>query len=130
RQGWVGGAREAGWYYRRRSLGTSMRGRFNIIRVVGVVLVALAGVACSGATEKSSIEILDWWKQGGEAEAIGALLDVYKQRNPGVKIVDSSVDGSALARANIRSKISDGDPPDTFQAHGGRGPVDVVTHNG
>src|SRR6185295_9932939 len=81
RQGRVGGAREAGWYYRRRSLGTSMRGRFNIIQVVGVVLVALAGVACSGATEKSSIEILDWWKQGGEAEAIGALLDVYKQQN-------------------------------------------------
>ena len=57
-----------------------------------------------GAPDSGSIEILHWWKQGGEAEAIGALLDVYKQRNPDVKIVDSSVDGSALgARRHPRA---------------------------
>jgi glucose/mannose transport system substrate-binding protein len=99
--------------------------------MAGVVLVALAGPACSGgANEKSSIEILHWWKQGGEAEAIGALLDVYKKQNPGVKIVDSSVDGSALARAAIRSRISDGSPPDTFQANGGWDLMAWVLYNG
>jgi glucose/mannose transport system substrate-binding protein len=97
-----------------------MKSSVNLFRVAGAVLVALGGPACSGgANEKSSIEILHWWKQGGEAEAIDALLGVYKQQNPGVKIVDSSVDGSALARAAIRTKISDGSPPDTFQANGG-----------
>jgi len=93
--------------------------RFNIFRAVGVVLVALGAVACDGSSDGGSIEILDWWKQGGEADAIGKLLGVYKQRNPEVKIVDSSVDGSALARAAIRSRITDGNPPDTFQANGG-----------
>jgi glucose/mannose transport system substrate-binding protein len=108
-----------------------MRSSVNLFRVAGVVLVALAGLACSGgADEKGSIEILHWWKQGGEAEAIGKLLDLYKQQNPGVKIVDSSVDGSALARAAIRSKISDGNPPDTFQANGGWDLMAWVLYNG
>ena len=95
-----------------------MKGRLNIFWV-GVVVVALGAVACDGSSDGGSVEILDWWKQGGEAEAIGKLLGVYKQRNPDVKIVDSSVDGSALARAAIRSRITDGNPPDTFQANGG-----------
>ena len=108
-----------------------MKSSVNIFRVAGVG----AGGAGGGrpATERptrGSIEILDWWKQGGEAEAIGALLDVYKQRNPGVKIVDSSVDGSALARAAIRSRISDGNPPDTFQANGGWDLMAWVLFNG
>jgi len=98
-----------------------MRSGSNLFGGVGVGLLALAMSmsACSGAGDKGSIEIIHWWKQGGEAEAIGALLKVYETRNPGVKIVDSSVDGSALARARIRSRISDGNPPDTFQANGG-----------
>ena len=108
-----------------------MKSGVNLFRVSGVVLVALAGQACSGGpNEKGSIEILHWWKQGGEAEAIGALLDVYKKQNPGVKIVDSSVDGSALARAAIRSRISDGNPPDTFQANGGWDLMAWVLYNG
>ena len=95
-----------------------MKGRLNIFWV-GAVVVALGAVACDGSSDGGSVGILDWWKQGGEAEAIGKLLGVYKQRNPDVKIVDSSVDGSALARAAIRSRITDGNPPDTFQANGG-----------
>jgi glucose/mannose transport system substrate-binding protein len=79
---------------------------------------------------RSSVNLFHWWKQGGEAEAIGALLDLYEQRNPDVKIVDSSVDGSALARAAIRSKISDGSPPDTFQANGGWDLMAWVLYNG
>jgi glucose/mannose transport system substrate-binding protein len=97
-----------------------MRSSGNLFCGVGVGLLALVVSACSGGGgDKGSIEIIHWWKQGGEAEAIGALLKGYTDRNPGVKIVDSSVDGSALARAQIRSRIKDGSPPDTFQANGG-----------
>jgi glucose/mannose transport system substrate-binding protein len=95
-----------------------------------VAALAVSAPACSDGGDTGSIEILDWWKQGGEAQAIGALLDLFKQRNPRVKIVDSSVDGSALARANIRSKISDGIPPDTFQANGGWDLMAWVLYNG
>jgi glucose/mannose transport system substrate-binding protein len=95
-----------------------------------VVALALAVSACSDGESTGSIAILDWWKQGGEAQAIGALLDLFKQRNPSVKIVDYSVDGSALARAAIRSKFSDGSPPDTFQANGGWDLMAWVLYNG
>jgi len=111
-----------------------MRFRFNLFRVVGVALVALvvSTSACSGGSnDDGSLEILHWWKQGGEADAIRALLDMYEQRNPGVKIVGGSgVDGSAQARAAIRSKITDGSPPDTFQANGGWDLMAWVLYNG
>ncbi|HXU01977.1 MAG TPA: ABC transporter substrate-binding protein [Polyangia bacterium] len=97
--------------------------------MAAVAVLALAAPACSDSNESSSIEILHWWKQGGEAEAIGALLDYFKQQYPGVAIVDSSVDGSSLARAAIRSKISDGIPPDTFQANGGWDLMGWVLYN-
>jgi glucose/mannose transport system substrate-binding protein len=108
-----------------RSSGNLFRGA----RAFAMVL-AVAVSACSEGGSTGSVEILDWWKQGGEAQAIGALLDLFKQRNPSVKIVDSSVDGSALARAAIRTKISDGNPPDTFQANGGWDLMAWVLYNG
>ncbi len=95
-----------------------MRPRFNLFVALSLV-GALAVPACSDSNDRGSVSILHWWKQGGEADAIGALLDLYKRQNPGVGIVDMSVDGSALARSAISSKISEGSPPDTFQANGG-----------
>ena len=95
-----------------------MRPRFKLFCTLSLA-GALAVSACSDSTDSGSVVILHWWKQGGEADAIGALLDLYKRQNPGVGIVDASVDGSALARSAIRSKISEGSPPDTFQANGG-----------
>src|SRR5262249_6038823 len=109
----------------------SMRSRCKRLRVgwagrvgVGVrVLLALAatlgGGACSSSPETSSVEILHWWKQGGEAQAIEALLADFQRQYPGVKVIDSSVDGSSLARAAIRNRMSRMTPPDTFQANGG-----------
>jgi glucose/mannose transport system substrate-binding protein len=87
--------------------------------------------ACSGgSTETSSVEIIHWWKQGGEAEAIGALLDHFRKQNPSVKIIDSSVDGSSLARAAVGNRMSAGTPPDTFQANGGWDLMAWVLYNG
>jgi len=105
-----------------------MRPRFKLFCALSLAGV-LAVSACSDSTDSGSVVILHWWKQGGEADAIGALLDLYKRQNPGVGIVDASVDGSALARSAIRSKISEGSPPDTFQANGGWGLMEWVLYN-
>jgi len=109
-----------------------MRSSRNLFRGARAFAMALAVAvsACSESGSTGSVEILHWWKQGGEAQAIGALLDLFKHRNPSVKIVDASVDGSALARAAIRTKISDGNPPDTFQANGGWDLMAWVLYNG
>ncbi|HEY7374996.1 MAG TPA: ABC transporter substrate-binding protein [Polyangia bacterium] len=87
---------------------------------IGFLLAAAVGLAaCSGSAQTSSVEILHWWKQGGEAEAIHALLADFQRQNPSIKVVDSSVDGSSTARAVIRNRMSTMNPPDTFQANGG-----------
>jgi glucose/mannose transport system substrate-binding protein len=99
-----------------------MRSRLEIGRVACVALAAaiLAPSACSdGATQTSTVEVLHWWKKGGEFGAINALLDLFREQNPSVKIVDASVDGSTLAREAIRYRMGKNSPPDTFQANGG-----------
>lgn len=106
-----------------------MRTSFRSIRAAssGVCLGASAALAilalpaCSdGPTQTSTVEIVHWWNAGGEAQAIRALLDLARQENPSVKIVDTSVPGgSHEARLNIAGRMSGGIPPDTFQANGG-----------
>lgn len=105
-----------------------MRPRVESWRVWGVLGVACftwaaCGLlpACSGGpTQNSSVEIVHWWKQGGEAQAIASLLAEFETENPSVKIIDGSVEGGSVeARKVIRSKMADGIPPDTFQANGG-----------
>ncbi|HMF42972.1 MAG TPA: hypothetical protein VKQ32_20005, partial [Polyangia bacterium] len=88
--------------------------------------------ACSGgATQTSSVEIVHWWKQGGEAQAIAALLAEFEKENPTVKIIDGSVEGGSVeARNVIRSRMSEGIPPDTFQANGGWDLMAWVLYNG
>jgi glucose/mannose transport system substrate-binding protein len=104
-------------------LSGAMRSSFNRMGAAGRALAMAAALllaACSdGPAQTGSVEVLHWWKQGGEADAIGALFDLYRQRYRTVKIVDASVDGSKLARGAIQNRISQGSPPDTFQANGG-----------
>ena len=108
-----------------------VRANFFFRKAWVVVAAALAISACSGGPgQTGSVEILHWWKQGGEADAIGALLGEFKRQYPGVKIVDASVDGSSLARAAIRNRMSMGLPPDTFQANGGWDLMAWVLDNG
>jgi glucose/mannose transport system substrate-binding protein len=89
---------------------------------LALALAVLALPACSGdgPAQTSTVTIMDWWNKGGEAQAIGALLDVFRRQNPSIKIIDASVDGGSVeARAAIAGRISNGMPPDTFQANGG-----------
>jgi glucose/mannose transport system substrate-binding protein len=65
-------------------------------------------------------EVLNWWVQRGEAEALRALLGVYERSHPSHRTIASSpVDGSVRARAQLSSRMLDGKPPDTFQVNGG-----------
>ena len=72
----IDGAPEAGWYYRGRSLGTSMKGRLNIFRV-GVVLVALGAAACDGSSDRRlgrDPRLVEAGRRGrGDRQAAGRL---------------------------------------------------------
>lgn len=65
-------------------------------------------------------EILSWWVQRGEADALRALLGVYERSHPRHRAVASAtVDGNVVARAQLSSRMMRGKPPDTFQVNGG-----------
>jgi glucose/mannose transport system substrate-binding protein len=65
--------------------------------------------------ERSTVEITSWWKGPGEVEALAALLDVHKARNPGVDIYNSSATDGTSSELAIEERLEQGDPPDAFQ---------------
>lgn len=64
-------------------------------------------------------EILSWWVSRGESEALRALLGVYNRAHPRASVVSAAVSGTPFARKQLRSRMTRGRPPDTFQVNGG-----------
>jgi glucose/mannose transport system substrate-binding protein len=70
--------------------------------------------------ESTSAEILSWWVQRGEADALRALLGVYERSHPrDGSITSTTVEGYLRARTELSSRMLQGRPPDTFQINGG-----------
>lgn len=110
------------------------RGRF---LALAAVLASLAFVAagCGGDDEgeeqaaggEQKLEIFSWWTAGGEAEGLEQFFSVYKTQNAGVQIVNATVAGGAGANAKavLKNRMLGGDPPDSFQVHGGQELIDT-----
>jgi glucose/mannose transport system substrate-binding protein len=101
-----------------------MRGRWTtgVVAAVAIaaVLVLTSGVGLqAGAARK--LEIFSWWTAGGEADGLNAMFEIYKKRYPGVEIINATVAGGAgtNAKAVLKTRMQGGDPPDSFQVHGG-----------
>jgi glucose/mannose transport system substrate-binding protein len=66
-------------------------------------------------------EILSWWSQFGEADALGALLAVYKRSHPRHRSIrHTPLEGPKRVRSELWSRMLHGQPPDTFQMTGGQ----------
>ncbi len=68
------------------------------------------------------LEIFSWWTNPGEADGLAALFSIYNERYPGVEIINATVAGGAGtdAKAVLKTRMLGGDPPDSFQVHGGQ----------
>jgi glucose/mannose transport system substrate-binding protein len=64
-------------------------------------------------------EILHWWVSDGEADALRALLDIYRRSHPGSSLVHGGIRDSTNAKFRMTARMTGGRPPDTFQANGG-----------
>ena len=87
---------------------------------IAAVLVLSTGAGLqAGAARK--LEIFSWWTAGGEADGLNAMFGIYKKRFPGVEIINATVAGGAgtNAKAVLKTRMTGGDPPDSFQVHGG-----------
>lgn len=82
--------------------------------------------AASGETKPADsatgkVEMFSWWTAGGEADGLNAMYEIYKQKYPNVEIVNATVAGGAgtNAKAVLSTRLTGGDPPDSFQLHAG-----------
>src|SRR6201981_4248035 len=73
------------------------------------------------AAPQAALEIFSYWTSGSEAAALNALLDLYKEQNPGVEIVNATVAGGngSAALPVLQARLLGGNPPDTWQTHPG-----------
>jgi len=98
-----------------------MSRRIWISLVVAMLLLWISGVEALQAGAAKQLEIFSWWTAGGEAEGLNALFAVYKKKYPDVEIINAAVAGGAgaAAKAVLKTRMQGGNPPDSFQVHGG-----------
>lgn len=92
------------------------------------VIVALLFVfSFSAAAQDGEVEIFSWWTAGGEEEALNALIELFNEEYPDIKVINSTVAGGAgfNARRVLKTRMVAGNPPDSFQIHGGAELIDT-----
>lgn len=69
----------------------------------------------------ATLDIFSWWTGAGEEDGLKALIELFKEKYPDVKIENAAVAGGAgtNAKAVLASRMQGNDPPATFQVHGG-----------
>lgn len=82
--------------------------------------------AKSGDTKKSedtkkSVEIFSWWTGAGEEAGLLGLIKLFNEKHTDIEVINAAVSGGAgtNAKAVLSSRMQGGDPPGTFQVHGG-----------
>jgi glucose/mannose transport system substrate-binding protein len=95
--------------------------------LVGCLLFSVTLLPVSGAAKSTKCEIFSWWTVGGEATGLQALFEEYNKANPKVEIINAAVGTGAgsTAKAVLVSRMLGGDPPDSFQVHGGQELIDT-----
>lgn len=99
-----------------------MKKAFAKLCIVLVAALLLAAPQASQAEELTGdLEIFSWWA-GDEGPALQALIDIYKEQNPGVNVINATVTGGSgvNARAVLKTRMLGGEPPDSFQVHAGQ----------
>jgi glucose/mannose transport system substrate-binding protein len=77
--------------------------------------------AAGGQAASSKLEMFSWWTAGGEADGLNAMYELYKKTYPNIEITNATVAGGAgtNAKAVLSTRLTGGDPPDSFQLHAG-----------
>src|SRR6056297_3812705 len=98
-----------------------------------LLMVALLFVfSFSALAQEGEVEIFSWWTGGGEEEGLNALIELFNEEYPDVEVINATVAGGAgsNAKAVLKTRMVGGNPPDSFQVHGGAELVDTYVETG
>ena len=114
----------------RRSRG-SLRWLMGLIATSALVV---GGCSSGGSTTATStnLEIFTYWTAGGEADGLAAIESIFNKNYPGIKVTNAVVAGGAGSNATavLATRMAGGNPPDTFQIHGGAELIDTWVKTG
>lgn len=81
-----------------------------------------ASEPAGSGTASGDVEIFSWWTAGGEATGLEAMFGVFAEEYPEYEIVNAAVAGGAgtEARAVLATRLSQDDPPESWQGHAGQ----------
>lgn len=97
-------------------------------RLLAGALLVCTLAACGPATPEvtpepvaDEVEVFTWWASGTEKLALDAAAAVFAEQHPQTVFADAAIGGGAGSAAKdlLWSRLAAGDPPDTFQVHGG-----------
>lgn len=94
-----------------------------------LLLVLTLAITVHAANE---VEIFSWWTGGGEEEGLLALFDLFNEQYPDITIINATVAGGAgtNAKAVLKTRMVGGNPPDSFQVHGGAELIETYVKTG
>jgi glucose/mannose transport system substrate-binding protein len=112
---------------------TTKRIKVALRRLSLAALMGLSACGDAGPSEPSGpsqLEFYSWWVNPGETDALAALLKVYNESHPQTNVINAAVADLNVAREQMRTRMVNGSPPDTFQALGGWNLMQWVLYNG
>lgn len=79
------------------------------------------------AALSGEVEVFSWWTAGGEAEGLQAMIDIFNEKYPDVEFINATVAGGAGSEAKpvLATRMTGGNPPDSFQVHAGHELIDT-----
>lgn len=92
-----------------------------VIATAGIVAGIMYFVMVPTPEETDELEIYHWWTSGGEAAAVGALVDVFEGLYPDTTVTQRAISGGSgiTMIPIITALILAGEAPDAFQMHAG-----------
>ena len=105
------------------------------VAAVGVAAL-LTATACGSSDDgdggsgsgSKKVEVFTWWADGGEKAGLDGLVTQFGTDCAGQTFENGAVAGGAGANAKsvLASRLQQGTPPDTFQAHAGAELLDYI----
>jgi glucose/mannose transport system substrate-binding protein len=89
-------------------------------RLGSVLSFAILLGACSGSDDEPGdvqFELLTWWSQKTELDAIDAVIAVNQTKHPNVHVRVLTADSQAAMTSDVETRVAEGTPPTAYQAN-------------